>query len=450
MARLLMHSERIAVGWGVAAGRIVEAPISTVMTTSTPGASGPALRSGKATLALSYPDFRILWVTTGLVAGGVWFQQVTLGWLAYDLTRSPLHVAGVVGVRTLPLLLAPITGVIADRFDRRKLLLIDQALVTILVFGFAALLLLNLQQVWHLYVFALLFGLLWAGNNPVRQVLVANTVPREALMNATALISLSFNLMRTLGPAVGGLVIAYMGPGINFLIQGVFFLFAGLLVIKMRTPYSAPDKMHAREDSPLRNLMDGFRHVRSDPTTLLTIGMSLGMSFTMLSIVFSQMPVYAAEVLGNDDGTYLGLLLTGMGIGGLFGTTAMAFSSRRRKKGLWSTGAFVLCAITIIALSQTSVLWVAIGILMLQQMCMQVVMTTNMTIIHTVTPDDLRGRVMGVYQMEIGMMPFGGFIAGAIATGYGVDQALLISGIVGLVLIALASVLLPRYRRLEI
>ena len=133
------------------------------MTTSTPGASGPALRSGRSTLALSYPDFRILWVTTGLVAGGVWFQQVTLGWLAYDLTRSPLHVAGVVGVRTLPLLLAPITGVIADRFDRRKLLLIDQALVTLLVFGFAALLLLNLQQVWHLYVFALLFGLLWAG-----------------------------------------------------------------------------------------------------------------------------------------------------------------------------------------------------------------------------------------------------------------------------------------------
>ena len=283
------------------------------MTTSTPGASGPALRSGRSTLALSYPDFRILWVTTGLVAGGVWFQQVTLGWLAYDLTRSPLHVAGVVGVRTLPLLLAPITGVIADRFDRRKLLLIDQALVTILVFGFAALLLLNLQQVWHLYVFALLFGLLWAGNNPVRQVLVANTVPREALMNATALISLSFNLMRTLGPAVGGLVIAYMGPGINFLIQGVFFLFAGLLLIRMRTPYSAPDKMHAREDSPLRNLMDGFRHVKSDPTTLITIGMSLGMSFTMLSIVFSQMPVYAAEVLGNDDGTYLGLLLTGDG-----------------------------------------------------------------------------------------------------------------------------------------
>ena len=136
-----------------------------------------------------------------------------------------------------------------------------------------------------------------------------------------------------------------------------------------------------------------------------------------------------------------------MGIGGLFGTTAMAFSSRRRKKGLWSTGAFVLCAITIIALSQTTVLWAAIGILMLQQMCMQVLMTTNMTIIHTVTPDDLRGRVMGVYQMEIGMMPFGGFIAGAVASAYGVDQALLISGIVGLVLITLASVLLPRYRR---
>ena len=446
-----MRSKRITVGGGVAAGRIVEAPISTAMTTSTPGASGPALRSGRSTLALSYPDFRILWVTTGLVAGGVWFQQVTLGWLAYDLTRSPLHVAGVVGVRTLPLLLAPITGVIADRFDRRKLLLIDQALVTLLVFGFAALLLLNLQQVWHLYVFALLFGLLWAGNNPVRQVLVANTVPREALTNATALISLSFNLMRTTWAGSRRSGHRVHGPGHQLSHTGRFLPVRGTSRYQdADAVLCTPDKMHAREDSPLRNLLDGFRHVKSDPTTLITIGMSLGMSFTMLSIVFSQMPVYAAEVLGNDDGTYLGLLLTGMGIGGLFGTTAMAFSSRRRKKGLWSTGAFVLCAVTIIALSQTSVLWAAIGILMLQQMCMQVVMTTNMTIIHTVTPDDLRGRVMGVYQMEIGMMPFGGFIAGAIATGYGVDQALLISGIVGLVIIALASVFLPRYRRLEI
>ncbi|MXW29259.1 MAG: MFS transporter, partial [Chloroflexi bacterium] len=207
----------------------------------------PAAQSAVSRRAMHYPDFRILWFTTGLVAGGIWFQQVTLGWLAYDLTRDALHTAGVVGVRTLPLLLSPITGVIADRVDRRKLLLVDQVLVTVLVFAFALVLLNDLQQLWHLYVFALVFGTLWAANNPVRQVLIANTVPREALMNATAMISMSFNLMRALGPAIGGFVIAFFGPGINFLIQGVLFLLALLVLTRMRTPYYTADRAHNRE-----------------------------------------------------------------------------------------------------------------------------------------------------------------------------------------------------------
>lgn len=405
-------------------------------------------RDRPSTNSLRYPSFRILFLTTGLVAGGVWFQQVTLGWLAYDLTRSPLHVAGVVGIRTLPLLFSPVTGVIADRVDRKKLLLIDQTLVTILVFAFAAVLLFDLQRVWHLYVFATVFGFLWAANNPVRQVLVANTVPREALMHATAMISMAFNGMRALGPAIGGFVIAFFGPGINFLIQGGLFLLALLLITKMQTPYYTGDRAVAKESSPLQNLADGFRHVIHEPTTRLVAAMTFAMSFTMLAIVFNQLPVYAAEILDNDDGTYLGLLLMAMGFGGFLGTALIAAASGTRRKGLVATGSFALSAICIVALSQIASLWLALLFLLLQQMFVQVVMTSNMTIIHTLTPDNLRGRVMGVYQMEIGMMPFGGFIAGAIASAYGVDSAFLVSGLVGLAILVLASIFIPRYRRL--
>ncbi len=412
---------------------------------SQPGAERPRASVN----SLRYADFRVLWATTALVAGGVWFQQVTLGWLAYDLTRSPLHVAGVVGIRTLPLLLSPITGVIADRVDRKRLLMVDQALVTLLVFGFTLLLFLDLQQVWHLYVFAVAFGLLWAGNNPVRQVLIANTVPREALMHAVAMSSMAFNSMRAVGPAIGGFVIAFFGPDVNFLIQGVLFLFALLLLSKLHTPYYTADRA-ARESSPLRNLKDGFKHVIHDPITRIVAGMSFALSFTSLAIVFNQLPVYSAEILDNDDGTYLGLLLMSMGVGGFLGTGVLAVFSRTRKKGLVATGAFVASGVCILLLSQTTVLWLALVMLVLQQMFVQVVMTTHMTVIHTVTPDELRGRVMGVYQMEIGMMPFGGFIAGAVATAYGVDNAFLISGIASLMIIALASLALPRYRRLQL
>ena len=419
------------------------------METPSPQPAAPAPERPPSAQALRYPDFRILWITTGLVAGGVWFQQVTLGWLAYDLTRDPLHVAGVVGSRTLPLLLSPVTGVIADRVDRRKLLFVDQALVTALVFGFALLLRLDLQRVWHLYAFALTFGLLWAANNPVRQVLTANTVPREALMNATAMISMAFNLMRALGPAIGGLVIAWFGPDVNFLIQGALFLAALVMLARLRTPYYTADRAMAKERSPLRNLADGFRHVINEPVTLLTAGVTFGLSFTMLAMVFNQLPVYAAEILLNEDGTYLGLLLMAMGVGGFLGTALLAAFSSARRKGLLASGAFALAAVSVIALSQTASLWLAGGVLLLQQMFVQVVMTTNMTIVHTITPDALRGRVIGVYQMEIGMMPFGGLIAGALSRVYGVDNAFLIGGIAALALIAVLSAAAPRYRRLE-
>ncbi|MYA49311.1 MAG: MFS transporter [Chloroflexi bacterium] len=409
----------------------------------------PAAQSAVSRRAMHYPDFRILWFTTGLVAGGIWFQQVTLGWLAYDLTRDALHTAGVVGVRTLPLLLSPITGVIADRVDRRKLLLVDQVLVTVLVFAFALVLLNDLQQLWHLYVFALVFGTLWAANNPVRQVLIANTVPREALMNATAMISMSFNLMRALGPAIGGFVIAFFGPGINFLIQGVLFLLALLVLTRMRTPYYTADRAHARESSPLQNLKEGFVRVITEPTTRITTLMTFGLSLTMLAMVFNQLPVYTAEILNNDDGSQLGLLLMAMGLGGFLGTALIAAFTSTRRKGVLASAAFALSAVTVVILSQVATLWLAMLALLLQQMFVQVVMTTNMTIVHSMTPDDLRGRVIGVYQMEIGLMPFWGLVGGALSRAYGVDNAFLIAGITGLAIIAIGSVAFPRYRRLQ-
>ena len=342
------------------------------------------------------------------------------------------------------------TGVIADRVDRRKLLLVDQALVTVLVFGFALVLLYDLQQLWHLYVFALLFGLLWAGNNPVRHVLIANTVPREALINATAMISMSFNLMRAVGPAVGGLVIAFFGPGVNFLIQGVLFLAALLLVTRMRTPYSNTDQNRARESSPLQNLKEGFARVISDPSTRITVLMTFAMSITMLAMVFNQLPVYTAEILLNTDGTYLGLVLMAMGIGGFLGTTLIAVFSSARRKGVIASVAFVLSAVSVVVLSQVDELWMAMLALLLQQMFVQVVMTMNMTIVQSLTPDRLRGRVIGVYQMEIGMMPFWGLVGGGLSRVYGVDNAFLIAGIAGLVIIAFATIAFPRYRRLEL
>ncbi|MYF65633.1 MAG: MFS transporter [Chloroflexi bacterium] len=165
--------------------------------------------------------------------------------------------------------------------------------------------------------------------------------------------------------------------------------------------------------------------------------------------MFNQLPVYTAEILNNDDGSQLALLLMAMGLGGFLGTALIAAFTSTRRKGVLASAAFALSAVTVVILSQVATLWLAMLALLLQQMFVQVVMTTNMTIVHSMTPDDLRGRVIGVYQMEIGLMPFWGLVGGALSRAYGVDNAFLIAGITGLAIIAIGSVAFPRYRRLQ-
>ncbi|MEE8519284.1 MAG: MFS transporter [Dehalococcoidia bacterium] len=405
---------------------------------------------GQTFEALRYRDFRLLWFSVMMIAGGVWLQQVTLGWLAFDMTHSPLQVGLIIGVRSAPLLLAPLAGVLADRFDRRKILLIDQTLVAVLVSLFAVDLYFEAQQVWHLYVFAVLFGLLWAVNNPVRQTLVANSVPREVLMNATALNSMAFNTMRTIGPAIGGFLIAFFGPAVNFFLQGaLFFLVLGLLW-QFRISYSTGDRGLARERSVGRNLVDGFIYVLHDKTVLTTTLITFTLALTTLSVVFTQLPVYAGVVLGDSEGDQLGLLLMAMGFGGLIGVTLLARFSQFKRKGAQSLVAFIGAAATIVVLSQVTTLWLAMAVLVVQQAFTQVVMTTNLTIVQTVTADEMRGRVTGVYQMEIGVMTIGGAAGGAIASAWGVDVALLVAGVLGGGIILLVALMVPRFRKLEL
>lgn len=411
-----------------------------------------AMRGGWASTfdALHYPNFRILWITSCLVSGGVWLQQVSLQWLAYEMTRDALQVAIILGLRTAPLLLAPLTGVLVDRVDRRKLLMTNQTLVTALVFAFALLLFTDAERIWHLYVFSLLFGLLWAVNNPVRQTLVANSVPRHALMNATALNSVAFNSMRLIGPAVGGLLIVLVGPALNFFLQGLLFACVVLMLLRYRAEYSDGDTALARRTSPVRSLVEGFRYVLSDRRTLLVILMTFVVTITLLGSVYNMMAVYVAEVLGDDKGDILGYLLTALGVGGVLGTVLMARFSSYHRKGLQTLGAFGGGALAVIALSQVDSFWTAAVVLAIYQVFAQGVLTTNMTMVQSMTPDRLRGRVVGVYQMEIGLMPVGGIFGGAVANRWGVETAFLVAGLSALAVMLLVTVFAPSVRKLRL
>ncbi len=382
-------------------------------TTSTSATQSPSPRPpsarGRTFEALHYKDYRYLWFATLFNSGGNWIQQTTIGWLAYRVTSSPLQVSIILGLRTFPLLLAPVAGVLADRFDRRKLLLANLSFLAVLALAFSASLLAGQEQTWHLYVFALLTGVGWAINNPTRQALVANSVPQESLMNAIALNSMAFNSMRILGPAIGGGMIALFGPGLNFLIQGILYVCATSLIVPFRAVPGA-NMLKKAPRSPLRDLMEGFKYVTTDSTVRMVILVALVPTLLILAFVSPQLPAYTAEVLGlpgRQGATALGLLLMAAGLGGFLGTLLMARFSAVKRKGLVMTVGLVGATITLLVLSQTRTLAAACGVLVLQQGSIMMLMTSNATVLQSLTPDAMRGRVMGVYMMNQGMNPVG-------------------------------------------
>ena len=395
--------------------------------------------------SLSYRNFRLLWVTTVLSAGGNWVQQITLSWLAYDLTGSPVQVSLVLGARTLPMLTSPFSGALADRFDRRRLLMIDHLAMAVIAMTFAIVVLTDQLATWHMYVFAFVSGATWSMNNPVRQALVANSVPREMLTNAIAVNSMAFNSMRMIGPMAGGGLIVLFGPGWNFMIQALMYVGVLASLLAYHPEYAGTRK--AERPPFFKGLGEGFKYIGSHSVALSTMAMSLVPTFTMMAFITSQMPVFAAEDMGDPDGGTLGLLLAAMGAGGFLGTLFMARFSRYRHKGRVSLGGGFGAGLGLLLLSQTTVLWMALIVLALQQMFFMAIMMTNNAILQSTTPDELRGRVMGVYMLDIGFQPFGGVFAGFIVAASSVSVAWMSGALAGLAGILVLAIAAPSFRR---
>ncbi|SVD23164.1 uncharacterized protein METZ01_LOCUS376018, partial [marine metagenome] len=223
--------------------------------------------------AFKYPNYRLLWISTLISSGGNWVQQITIGWLAFAITGDALLTGTVAGLRGLPFLIAgPISGVLSDRMDRRRLMLITQLYLALLGLIFASLVagLLGTEvTVRHLYIFTFMFGAGWAMNNPTRQTLVANSVPREEMMGAIAMNSAAFQITRIIGPTIGGVLIATVGPATNFFIQAGAFVGVFLLVLPLRIPqenFSA-----SQGQSFMTNFREGVTYAVKTPLILALI-----------------------------------------------------------------------------------------------------------------------------------------------------------------------------------
>jgi MFS family permease len=406
-------------------------------------------RSGIRTLlrSLHSRNYRLFVAGQSVSLIGTWMQQVAMSWLTYRLTSSAF-LLGVVGFTSqIPtFLLAPVAGVLADRWNRRRLLVMTQTLAMCQAALLAAAVFSNIIQVWHLIVLSLVLGTVNAFDVPVRQSFVVEMVPNPSdLGNAIALNSSMVQAARLVGPAIAGLLVASAGEGVCFLLNSVSYLAVLLALVAMRlgpAPHQERPKRHI-----LYELQDGvayafgFTPIRSILLLVSLVSLT-GMPYMVLA------PVYAREVLHGGAHTF-GFLMTAAGCGALIGTMSLASRTTVLGLGRIIAVAPAILATGIAAFALSSSLTVSLLALMVAGYGAVTLVASANTILQTILDEDKRGRVMSFFTMSfMGMTPFGSFCAGTLASMIGTRSTLLIGAACCLTGAAIFSARFSTFREL--
>ncbi|PIU44506.1 MAG: MFS transporter [Ignavibacteriales bacterium CG07_land_8_20_14_0_80_59_12] len=391
--------------------------------------------------ALSHRNYRLFFGGQGVSLVGTWMQQIAMSWLVYRLTGSAL-LLGVVGFASqIPtFLLTTIAGVLVDRWEKRRILVVTQTFAMLQAFALAVLTLTESVVVWQIVALSAFLGCVNAFDAPARQSFVVEIVQkRENLGNAIALNSFLFNGARLVGPSIAGIVIAFVGEGICFLLNGISFAAVIVALLAMRLPLSDRKEVHS---DLVQGLKEGFRYsFGSVPIRMLLASLAVVSLFGMPYAVL--MPVFAKSILHGDSHT-LGFLMGATGVGALVG--AMYLASRKSVLGLGKLipTATTVFGIGLMAFSQSTYVPLSLLLMLIVGLGMMVQMASTNTLLQTIVDDDKRGRVMSLYTMAfIGTAPFGSLISGSLAERIGAPSTLLIGGVICVVVAALFSRKLP-------
>jgi MFS family permease len=366
--------------------------------------------------ALRWRNYR-LWFTGQLVSlVGSWMQTTAQGFLVYELTKSTAYLGYVgfaAGVPAWALMLYG--GVIADRVPRRTLLIVTQSAMMMLAFLLAALVASGVVQPWHIVVIAFCLGIANAFDAPARISFVAELVDREDLTNAIALNGTMFNTAVVVGPAVAAAVYAALGPAWCFAINGLSFVAVIVALLAMREVRTLPRAGHG---SALRQMRAGFHYVAGSPL-VRTLVANMGLVVLFGISIVTLVPAWSVEVLGGGVRTN-GLLLSARGLGALAGALLIASLGRRPVRGrLWAMGSLALPGLLVLfALSR----WVPLSVAAMAGIGLSYMMLANTSnaMVQTGIPDDIRGRVMGLYTLVFfGTMPLGALVVGQLAERIG-------------------------------
>lgn len=379
--------------------------------------------------AFNSRNYRLYFIGQGASLIGTWMQQIALSWLVYRLTRSAF-LLGLVGFATqIPqTILTPITGVLADRWNRYRIMIVNQVLEMVEAVILAILVFTHRIAIWQIVILGIILGIVNALDGPTRHAFIVQLVEkREDLPNAIALNSAMFNTARVIGPAIAGILIALVGEGVCFLINAASFLavIAALLAMRIRPQEIKPP---AAESGIFRELREGFSYTFGmKPVRMIIIHFAwvslMGMSFTVL------VPILADKILkGGVHG--LGFLMGAIGAGALTG--AIVLAARKRADGLWKLIALssTIFGISLILLAVSRSYVFSLFLMFFSGTGMTSQMTCSNTFLQTTCDDSKRARVMAFYLLAFfGTIPIGNLMLGALANWVGVPTTLLFAGI---------------------
>lgn len=401
------------------------------------------MRNVQALSVLRYRDFRLLWTSTLLLFASQWTDVVAAGWLVLERTGSPFQVGLLGACRFAGWALTPLTGVIADRVDRRRLLLLAQALYAAPAAVLLVLIVTETLQVWHVFTAVLLRGMAFSLDYPTRNALLLDLVGKGDLLNAMGLNRAASYLTAVMGPILGGSFIASLGfDWVYSLITA--FCVTNLGVLFWMRKVEAP--VSSKAGSAWADLAEGWRQVRADRTVTAVLVMAALANLLAFPLAHAFMPVFARDVLNVGAGG-LGFLTAAIGAGALAGSLSVAWLGGERREASLVRVSFVAWPLVMLGFAFSSQYHLSLALLLGVGVAEAISMVSSTTLLLRSVSDEMRGRVMGVRGLAVATLPFGNLLAGALIGRLGAPFTLMMYSAACVVLIVGMVSIAPGLRR---
>jgi len=385
--------------------------------------------------ALTHKNYRYFWMGQCVSLIGTWTQNIGQSWLVLSLTGSPFLLGLVGAMQFLPVTFFSLfAGVLTDKFPKKKILIFTQSVSMILAFILSALVFTNTLKYEHLVALALCLGFCNTLDMPTRQAFNVEIVGKDDLMNAIALNSATFNLARIIGPAIGAMLMGYLGAGWCFLLNGFSFMAVIYGLVHIEAVNYVRKKRS--EKGMLKEIMDGLKYIKSNPVLIETLILVSIMGI----FVFNYnvlIPVFTKNVLHMQEKTY-GILLSSLGAGSLIGALLMSLKSKSGPNKILMIGSSIGIGIMLIFTGISNLYYFTALSLAITGILNMFFSTTANSMLQLNSKDEYRGRVMSVYSLVFaGFTPLGSLLSGIVAEKFGANICFMLSGISTIVLILL-------------